>query len=132
FATGRGAWTAQSHVNRFYVDRAMRRVSRYLAELKRQRPTLPSRSTIFYANVPPSSGWQAGDGALLRWAYRDTTLRSYYYLTNFSLQRVRRGPMFFFAVENDALRDHTDDPKLLTNIAYSMLVNRKPGQAVDV
>ncbi len=130
FATGKSAWTPQSHVNRFYVDRAIRRVSRYLADLRRQRPTLPRRSTLFYANVPALSGWQAGDGALLRWAYRDTTLRSYY-LANFSLRQARRGPFFLFVVENDELRDHTRDPLLLKDVAFSMLVHRKAKPAAD-
>jgi hypothetical protein len=38
-----------------------------------------------------------GDGALLRIAYRDTSLRSYYF-TDFSSARAGRGPVLFFAV----------------------------------
>jgi hypothetical protein len=131
FATARGAWTAQSHVNRFYIERTMRYVSRYLADLERQRPTLPHRSTVLFANVPISSGWQVGNGALLRWAYRDTTLRSAYF-TSFSPEMARRGPLFFFVAENDSLRDHSSDRGLLASLAYSMIVNGKPAEAAGV
>src|SRR5207244_582264 len=34
FATAHRPWTAQSHVNRFYLDRALERVSGYLRDLK--------------------------------------------------------------------------------------------------
>jgi hypothetical protein len=130
FATAKGIWTPISHVNRFYLERGMARVTRFLSELKRARPALPSGSTVFFANVPPSTGWQAADGPLLRWAYRDTSLRSYY-LTEFAADKVRRGPLFFFAVEMDTLRDKSMDPDLLRSLAYSLILARKPGPAAD-
>ena len=131
FATARGAWTAHSHVNRFYIERSMRYVTRYLADLERQRPSLPHHSTLLFADVPSASGWQVGDGALLRWAYRDTTLRSVYF-TSFSPEMARRGPLFFFVAENDSLRDHSSDQSLLGSLAYSMILCGKPAGAAGV
>ena len=130
FAADRGAWTWQSHVNKHYLDRAMGTIDQYLQQLRQARPTLPARSTVFFANLPVSSGWQAGDGPLLRWAYRDSSLRSYY-LTDFSRERAERGPLFFFTVEGDSLRDRTTDPALLPSLAYSLLVVERPRAAAD-
>ena len=58
-------------MNRHYLDRSLATIEGYLGDMKSARPALPPRSTVFFANVPPSLGWQAGDGPLLRWAYRD-------------------------------------------------------------
>jgi len=131
FSTSRTAWSWQSHVNRHYVARATGTIESYLSTLKWARPALPPRSTVFFANVPVSLGWQAGDGPLLRWAYRDSTLRSYF-LTEFTRARAARGPMYFFAVEGGALVDHTDDPMLLASFAYSMLLSDRARAAADV
>ena len=98
--------------------------------MRAARPTLPHRSVVFFGNVAVSSGWQAGDGPLLRWAYRDSTLRSYY-LTQFSAERAQRGPLFLFVVEDGALKDKTDDPQLLPSFAFSMILAEKPAAAVD-
>jgi hypothetical protein len=131
FSRSRSAWSWQSHVNRHYLSRAMGTNARYLAAMKSARPTLPRNSTVFFANLPPSLGFQAGDGPLVRWAYRDSSLRSYF-VTEFSPARAARGPMFFFAVEGDSLADHTNDPMILPSFAYSMLLSERPGAASDV
>ncbi len=129
FAVGTRAWSWQSHVNLRYVTRSLDTIERYLADLRAQAPALAPRTTIFYANVPPSSGWQAADGPLLRWAYRDTSLRSYY-LTDFTRERALRGPVRFFAVEEGALRDRSDTPWLMS-FAFSMLIDEQPARAVE-
>lgn len=130
FATNRELWTSQSHVNRHYLERAMTRIATYLEELRAARPTLPRNSTLFFAEVPVSLGWQVGDGPLVRWAYRDSSLRSYF-ITDFSRARAARGPMFFFVAEGDSLVDHSSDPMLLPSFAYSMLLSDRPRQAVE-
>jgi len=104
FATGQTLWTRQSHVNRFYIERATSRVARYLADLKRQRPTMPKSSVLFLSGIPSFVAFQAADGPLVRWAYRDSSLRSYY-VTGFTSERARHGPIFFFTVINDTLRE---------------------------
>jgi len=128
FTTGRAPWANQSHVNRFYVERGIETSTRYLSELRSAHPTLPPRSTVFFAEVPPSLGFQTADGPIVRWAYRDTSLRSYY-LTEFSPEKLGRGPVFFFVVEADTLRDRTDAPSLLPSVAYSMILAEKPDAA---
>jgi hypothetical protein len=130
FATSRGAWTWQSHVDRHYLDRAQSTIERYLRQMKAEQPTLPPRSTVFFANLPMSLGWQAGNGPLIRWAYRDSSLRSYF-LTQFSKERASRGPVFFFAVDNDSLADKTASPMILPSFAYSMILAERPQAAVE-
>jgi hypothetical protein len=86
---------------------------------------------VFFANVPVSVGWQTGDGPLLRWAYRDSSLRSYF-LTDFTRARAARGPLYFFDVHQGALVDHTDDPTMLSSLAYRMLLSDRARAATDV
>ncbi len=130
FATERTPWTSASHVNPAYVERSNKVVTRLLGSLQRQRPKLAANSTLFFAQVPVSAGFQMGDGALLRIAYRDTSLRSYF-LTDFSSARAARGPMLFFVAEGDTLRDHSADPMVIPSLAYSMLLTDHPQSALD-
>ena len=118
FSTELTPWTRLSHVNRRYLDRAMDQVARYLVDLRRLRPTLPPRSTLFFGNFPSFLGWQAGDGPLVRWAYRDSSLRSYF-ASSFSPARAARGPYFFFLIEHDALREETNRAIILQNLWYT-------------
>jgi hypothetical protein len=130
FATGAGAWTAQSHVNRFYLDRAMGRVSRYVAALRAARPTLPPRSTLFFTGLPGFLGFQTADGPLVRWAYRDSSLRSYF-LYEFTGERYRRGPAFFFSVAEDSLREEPMSRRLFRDIAFNALQNGQDAGAFE-
>ena len=45
--------------------------------------------------MPIQVGFQTADGPLLRWAYRDTSLRSYFF-GQFRMAHAERGPVFFF------------------------------------
>jgi len=129
FSAGQGAWAWQSHVNGHYLDRAVSTIEGYLGDMKRSRPSLPKRSVVFFADVPVSLGWQTADGPLIRWAYRDTTLRSYF-LTQFSEERVALRPLYFFAVEQGRLVDKSESGDVLPSLAYSMLVADKPASAI--
>jgi hypothetical protein len=131
FASGRGAWTAQSHINRRYIDRATDAIARYLADLKRQRPSVPPRSTFFFGGIPSFLAWQAGDGPLVRWAYRDTSLRSHYQ-TDFTLARARRGPAYFFAVMGDTLQEEVREPDQLRAMALRVTLNDRYDTARDL
>jgi hypothetical protein len=131
FATGRGAWTWQSHINRPYIDRATERIARYLAELKTARPRVPPRSTFFFAGVPSFVAWQTADGPLVCWAYRDTSLRSFYQ-SDFSLERARRGPLFFFAVGGDTLLEEAREVGKLRAVALRVLLNDRVDAAHDL
>ncbi|MBI5710049.1 MAG: hypothetical protein HZC42_07065 [Candidatus Eisenbacteria bacterium] len=130
FITAPGVWTRESHVNRFYVERATGRVQSYLFGLKRLHPALPPRSTLFFAGLPAFIGFQTADGPLVRWAYRDSSLRSYY-LKDFSLARYRRGPAFFFNVDADTLGERTGRPDLMRNLALHALLQEKPEMALE-
>jgi tetratricopeptide (TPR) repeat protein len=125
FFTGPGAWSVESHVNRFYLDRAMSRISSYLVSMKREYPTLPHRSTIFWTGVPSFLAWQVGDGPLVRWAYGDSSLRSYFLAAGFTQERVRRGPAFFLQVTGDSLRDLSRSPRYYKEMAMSMILGEK-------
>jgi hypothetical protein len=120
FATAPNPWNAHSHLNRFYFDRAMVHVDHYLASLRRLRPTLPHRSTLFFSNVAPMVAWQGGDGALLRWAYRDSTIHSYY-ISGFSLRLARAGPVFVFDTEGDHFVDLSEQPHVFRDLALSLI-----------
>jgi hypothetical protein len=130
FITTRNPWSTESHVNHFYIQRANALGARYLGELQALHPSLPRGSTVFFADLPPFNGLQTADGPVVRWVYRDSSLRSFY-LTDFTLQRARRGPFFFLTVVNDTLRDRSSDPNLLRSFAYSMILHRKLGSAHD-
>jgi hypothetical protein len=130
FATAPGAWTTQSHVTRFYLERSERIRSQLLSDLRRERPTLPASSTLFFARVPSNIGWQAGDGPLVRWAYRDTSLKSYF-LNQFSYQRAQRGPSFFFMISNEHLVEMWKNESPYGALALNMILDDHPESARD-
>ncbi|HVP15726.1 MAG TPA: hypothetical protein VMS88_09300, partial [Terriglobales bacterium] len=131
FITVPGIWTRQSHVNRLYVERATSQVGRYLAQLRRALPALPHRSTLFFGGVPSFIGFQSADGPLVRWAYRDSSLRSYY-LLQFSAERYRRGPAFAFTVHNDSLEQQPLSGPFLRACALGAMLAERPRVALEI
>lgn len=131
FITTPGAWTSQSHVNRRYVERSNAMVERYLGQLRAARPALPPRSTVFLGGLPAFSGFQAGDGPLLRWAYRDSSLRAYY-LMELTAERYRRGPAFAFLVRNDTLGEIKFDRDRLRSLVLTAVASERPRLALDL
>jgi hypothetical protein len=77
----------------------------------------------------PSAAFQAADGPL-RWAYRDTSLRSYY-LTHFRLEDAQRGPVFFFLASGGTLHE-VQGADSLQRIAVGLLLSDAPAAARDV
>jgi len=130
FATAERIWNTQSRVNRFYVDRSMRYVGRYLDDMKSQQPQLPPQSTVFFSGIPGFVAWQAADGPLVRWAYRDSSLRSYY-LSALTVARVHRGPAFFFTAAGDSLTEIPPESVLFSNIGMIMLLDGNVDVARD-
>jgi hypothetical protein len=128
FAVPRSPWTVESHINRFYIDRASRYNASYLASLRRRYPTLPARTTLFYAGLRGNTAFQVADGPLLRWAYRDSTLHSYY-LYAFRRELIGRGPFKVFVGEQDTLRELEPDNDLFERLAFSMLLSDHPRAA---
>jgi len=131
FATDPSPWYTGSHLNRFYFDRSMWWVTRYLQDLRRQRPTIPHRSTLFFSGIQFFTSWQAADGPLVRWAYRDSSLRSYY-LHDFTAERARRGPFFVYVTRNDSLLEQKSDLRVFFFVAASQMVSERYVLAKDV
>ena len=127
----REPWATCSHVNRQYLERGTRIIQRYLRHLRAARPVLPPRSTLFFSGVPGGVAFQAADGPLVRWAYRDTSLRSYY-LNSFDLRKTRRGPYFFFEVLNDSLREMADDRMHFHRLALGAILSDRPAAAREM
>ncbi|HTK31877.1 MAG TPA: hypothetical protein VL332_07925 [Candidatus Saccharimonadaceae bacterium] len=130
FAVPANPWTTRSHVTPWYIQRSSVMVNRFLADLRRERPTLPPNSTLYFRGVPSFAGWQAGNGALQRWAYRDPTLRTYY-LSAFHADQARRGPAFFFSCEGDTLTELFKHASPYPQIGLSMAVEDRPEQASE-
>jgi hypothetical protein len=130
FATMRGPWTAQSHLNRHYLARGMTLAERCLADLRRARPELPRASTLYFVGLPAAIGFQAADGPLVRWAYHDRSLRSYF-LSSFELDHARRGPLFFFEVRADSLVEITGRDSL-ERLGYALILSGAEAPASDM
>jgi hypothetical protein len=129
FATAPGPWTAQSHVSRHYLERGMNTARVYLDQLLEARPHLPPRSTLYFTGMPAQVAFQTADGPLLRWAYRDTSVRSYF-IGQFRLAAARRGPVFFFQAANDRLRELTGRDSL-ERIGSGLLLSEELEAARD-
>ena len=121
FATRPGVWSAQSHMNDSWFSRGAGIVESHLRDLKHAHPTVPSHSTFFFFNIAGFTSWLTLDGAQVRWAYEDSTLRAYY-LTEFSLEKARRGPSFYFKEEGGRLVELPAD-MALPEVATRAILN---------
>jgi hypothetical protein len=119
-----------SHVNRFYLDRSMAYVDLYLEDMRAAHPTLPHGSTVFFSGVPSFAAWQSADGPVVRWAYRDSSLRSYY-LADLNRDRLTRGPTFFFVAGPDTLTESARTVDLWRGTGISMLLDGRMEAALD-
>ena len=124
FATAPSAWSGQSHVNCFYLERGLRVIPRGLEDLRAALPQAAPRTTFFFAGLPPFSSFQVADGPLVRGAYRDSSLRGYY-LSEFTRDRLERGPwaVFFFNRDSGRLVDRTHDPSVFISTALGQMVS---------
>ncbi len=130
FQTSPNAWSTTSHVNRFYLDRALPQLTRTIDALKRVRPTLPRNATVFFGSLPQFAGFQAGDGPLVRWAYRDSSLRSYF-ISGFSKARAARGPVVILVADAGSLHE-SDNPEDLMAIGISSALTDHPELGRDL
>ena len=105
-AAAPNAWSTQSHFNRAALAEEMRPVAQYSSEFKRLLPRLAPKTTLFISDVPRF--WDVGGERLLRTWYRDSSLRAYD-LTQFSLDRAKRGPAIFIGPDGDRLREISTD-----------------------
>ncbi len=124
FATAPASWSGQSHVNRFYLQRGMRVISRCVADLRRQLPRPAARTTFFFAGLPSFAAFQVADGPLVRGVYRDSTLRGYY-LSQFTRDKMSRGPwrVFFFDQTSGRLVDRTHERGVFMSTALGQIMN---------
>jgi hypothetical protein len=125
FATSPDAWSAQSHLNSRWFDRGAGFVKSYLHDLKEARPAVPSQSTFFFFSVPGFTIWHSGP--LVRWAYRDSSLRGYS-LREFSLDRASRGPDFYFYGQKERLVE-LPSKEALYDVAGIMIMRDDPQRA---
>jgi hypothetical protein len=126
FATAPSAWSGQSHVNHFYLDRGMSVVSRVVEDLRGQAPDVTPRTTFFYAGLPSFAAVQVADGPLVRSVFRDSSLRSYF-LSQIDRARLARGPrrVFFYDDMSGRLEDMTKDPGVLLSMALGLMLDSK-------
>jgi hypothetical protein len=127
----RGPWTTCSHVNRHYIDRGTAIVQRYLRQLRAARPSLPPRTTVFFSGIPGGVGFQTADGPLVRWVYRDTSLRAYF-TNSFDQEKASRGPCIFFEVSKDSLVDKTEDRAQFMRTALGAILSDRPQAAREM
>jgi tetratricopeptide (TPR) repeat protein len=124
FATAPSAWSGQSHVNRFYLERGMLVVSRFVHDLRRLAPGVAPRTTFYYADLPAFAALQVADGPLVRSVYRDSSLRGYF-LSQITRERLARGPrrVFFFDSRSGRIEDRTGEPGVLLNLALGLILH---------
>ena len=124
FATAPSAWSGQSHVNRFYLERGMRVTTRGLEDLHAQIPHPKPGTTFFFAGLPPFASFQVADGPLVRGAYRDSSLRGHY-LSELTRERLQRGPwaVFFFDMATGRLVDRSHEPSVFVSTALGQMMN---------
>ena len=122
FGIGRDRWVPVSHINRSYIERSNQISARYLSTLRRAYPKLPPGSTVFFSGLPSNVAFQRGNGPLLRWAYRDSSLRSYF-LNEFTSGTARSGPLFFFIGSGDSLAEMRGGDRLFLRIAHGMILS---------
>ncbi len=123
-------WTAVSHIDRFALERGMSFNQHLLSMMLHAHATLPRNTTLFVAGLPKGTTFQTGDGPIVRWAYRDSSLRSYY-RSSFSLEKARRGPMCFLTLEHDTLVEMPQTPELWRSLAFVMLLSDALASAGD-
>lgn len=80
--------------------------------------------------MPANIGWQVADGPFVRWAYRDTSLRSYF-LNQFSYERARRGPVFFFNMVDRHLVEMWMVGSGYAELAVNLMLDDHPESARD-
>lgn len=79
FAVTEGAWGWTSHLTAHYFERGAALSARLRAALLRVAPAPEHGTRFFFATLPPFAGFQMGNGAAIRAAYRDPSLESHFY-----------------------------------------------------
>jgi len=131
FSIAERPWGWTSHLTSFYFNRAAALTDTLQRQLLRLEPSPPPRTTFFFATLPPSAGFQMGNGALIRTLYRDTTLSSHFY-SQFSDSTAGGRPvriLYWNGVELEPLYARAHDP--LFQVGSDLLLFDRPRGAVD-
>ncbi len=128
FATGPGAWTAQSHMNTWWFKRGASITKSYLEDLRRAHPSVPGGSTFFFFEIPGFTIWHSGP--VVRWAYHDDSLHGYF-LREFSLDKARQRTLFFFGGKGGRLVE-TSQNEALSGMAMGAILEDNLQLAHDI
>ena len=130
FAVTKGAWVWTSHLTAYYFERGAALSEQLRAALHRVEPS-PARGTrFFFATLPPFAGFQMGNGAAIRAAYRDASLESHFY-SAFSDSTAGSSPcvfLFWNGVDFERLYAQARDPFFQVG-ADLLLLDRPAGAA---
>lgn len=120
----------RSYIHRAGLERdgATDRVA--IDELRRVRPKLPQRATLFFPAGPELESLRLGDGAPVRCAYGDTTLRVDQ-IDHFTAADVARGPVLFFTRSGGTLEESSTVPQL-GRLALGMVHEEQLAPAADL
>jgi len=126
FSIAERTWGWTSHLTSFYFERSAALTDTLQRQMLRLEPAPPPRTTFFFATLPPSAGFQMGNGALIRTLYRDTTLTSHFY-SQFSESTAAGRPVRFLywnGVALEPLYDRARDP--LFQVGTDLLLFDRP------
>jgi tetratricopeptide (TPR) repeat protein len=103
FATARSPWVWTSHLTPFYFQRVAALSDTLAARLLRLEPRPEPDTRFFFAALPPFAGFQMGNGAFIRFLYRDASLQSHFY-SQFSESTAELAPCRFLYWDGRDLR----------------------------
>lgn len=112
FAVTDDAWGWTSHLTAHYFERGAALSQRLRAALLRVAPAPAPGTRFFFATLPPFAGFQMGNGAAIRAAYRDASLESHFY-SRFSDSTAAQAPcvfLFWNGLDFDRLYANARDP----------------------
>jgi len=130
FAVADSAWGWTSHLTAHYFERGAGLSSRLRGALLRVAPAPEHGTRFFFATLPSFAGFQMGNGAAIRAAYRDPSLESYFY-TRFSDTTAANAPcvfLFWNGADFERLYANTRDP--FFQVGADLLLLNRPAGAV--
>jgi hypothetical protein len=79
FAVTDRPWGWTSHLTTFYMERGAELSGTLARGLREAEPAPPHGTRFFFATLPEWSGFQMGNGPLIRALYRDSSLAGFFY-----------------------------------------------------
>jgi len=103
FAVVDRPWVWTSHLTSFYFERASALTGTLSRQLLSLEPAPPQEARFFFATLPSWAVFQMGNGAQIRYLYRDPTLASFFY-SQFSESTAADHPCRFIFWDGTSLR----------------------------